>query len=454
MTVKMDALKDDRGVPVSSCTAQSLEDIEVALTQFQSYFGDPTETLSRTLERDPEFVLGHVFIASALLMSTERQYLPMIQKHIEIAESLSAKANNRERLLTRAARQWMEGHWDLASLIWDEVLSDHPRDSLALQLGHLTDFYRGDSVNLRDRVGRVLGQWDVSISGYSYILGMQAFGLEECNEYDKSEAIATAALDLEVRDPWAIHALAHTYEMQGRYTEGERMYRTRENDWAPDNGFAFHNWWHLALYHLEQEDFEAALRVYDENILPSESDVSMQLLDASALLWRLHLQGINLGDRWRNLASMWSNKTALEDGYYAFNDFHAVVSFVGAGLEQDAESVLSAVVSAAQENTGVTGMMARDVGLASCKAMIAFGQQRYGDVIKALLPIRTTAHRFGGSHAQRDILTQTLIEAAIRARNIGLATNLIAERGVHKPHTPLTLRFADKLIRVQAAATE
>ena len=333
------------------------------------------------------------------------------------------------------------------------MLADYPRDSMALQLAHLTYFYRGDCVNLRDRVSRVLGQWDVSVPGYSYILGMQAFGLEECNEYDKSESTATAALELEARDPWAVHALAHTYEMQGRYTEGERMYRARESDWAPDNGFAFHNWWHLALYHLEQEDFEAALSIYDKNILPGETDVSMQLLDAAALLWRLHLQGIDLGDRWRNLASMWSKKTAIENGYYAFNDFHALVSFVGAGLERDAESVLSAVTSAAQENTGVTAMMAKDVGLVCCKAIIAFGQQRYGEVIDALLLVRTTAHRFGGSHAQRDILTQTLIEAAIRAGNTGLATNLIAER-VHKSHTPLTLRFADKLSRAKAAAIE
>ena len=114
MTV--DSHRDARGVPVSACRPQSLDDFEIALTQFQSYFGDPTETLSHTLERDPEFVLGHVFFASALLMSSERQYLPMIQKHIQIAESLSAKSNDRERLLTLAARQWMEGYWDVASL--------------------------------------------------------------------------------------------------------------------------------------------------------------------------------------------------------------------------------------------------------------------------------------------------------------------------------------------------
>jgi len=437
---------DARDVPVSPCKTQSIDDFEIALHQFQSYFGDPTETLSSTLENDPEFVLGHVFFASALLMMSERQYIPMIRKHIEAAESLDYKANDREKRLTIAARQWMEGHWNLASLTWDNVLADYPRDAMALQLGHLTDFYRGDCFNLRDRICRVIGQWDKTIPGYSYILGMKAFGFEECNQYDKSEAIANMALSIEPRDAWSVHALAHTLEMQGRYEEGKNMYLSRENDWAPNNGFAFHNWWHLALYHIEHEDFDGALELYDAQILPEDSDVSLQLCDASALLWRLHLQGVDVSERWQRLASFWSSKTAAENGYYAFNDLHAVLSFVGAGRDDEANLVLKAVELAASENVGVTAMMADDVGIATCDAVVAFGQQRYGDVVEALLPIRTIAHRFGGSHAQRDILTQTLIESAIRDGNSGLASCLVSERMVHKPLTPLSQRFASKLI--------
>ncbi len=437
---------DARDLPVSSCKPQSLDDFEIALLQFQSYFGDPTETLTSTLQNDPDFVLGHIFFASALLMMSERQYLPMIREHIEAAEALAYKSNNREKQLTLAARQWMEGHWDLASLTWDNVLADYPRDAMALQLGHLTDFYRGDCFNLRDRICRSIGQWDKTVPGYSYILGMKAFGFEECNQYDKSEAIANMALSIEPRDGWSVHALAHTLEMQGRYQEGENMYRARENDWAPGNGFAFHNWWHLALYHIEHEDFDAALALYDEQILPTDSDVSLQLCDASALLWRLHLQGVEVSQRWNQVANLWSTKTALENGYYAFNDMHAVLAFVGAGREEEAAAVLAAVKSTARENVGVTAMMANDVGIAACSAMIAFGQQRYSDAIEKLLPVRTIANRFGGSHAQRDILTQTLIESAIRGGNAGLANSLIRERIVHKPLTPLSQRFASKLV--------
>ena len=66
---------DARGVAVSECSPSSLDDYERALYQFQSYFGNPTETLAATVENDPEFVMGHVFTASPMLMMTERQYI-------------------------------------------------------------------------------------------------------------------------------------------------------------------------------------------------------------------------------------------------------------------------------------------------------------------------------------------------------------------------------------------
>lgn len=104
MIPTQNAQTDARGAPVSQCSAQSLDDFEKALQQFQSYFGDPTQTLEQTLANDPEFILGHVFNASAMLMMSERQYLPMIKSSIEAAESLAGKSNNREKTLIKAAR--------------------------------------------------------------------------------------------------------------------------------------------------------------------------------------------------------------------------------------------------------------------------------------------------------------------------------------------------------------
>jgi len=445
MTTNNRIQHDARGVPVSSCAPESLHDYETALRHFQDYFGDPTATLAVTLERDPEFVMGHVFNACAMLMMSERQYLPMIRDSIEKGEALAAKSNEREKGLLVAARHWLEGRWDRACVAWDRVLADHPHDAMAIQCAHLTDFYLGDAVNLRDRIGRVIGHWSKEMPGYSFILGMQAFGLEECHQFGRAETAAREALAIEKRDPWTVHALTHVLEMQNRYAEGQQLLRGRVDDWAPDNGLAFHNWWHLALFHLEQEDHAGALQLYDEQILPGDSDVSLQMLDASALLWRLQLQDVDVAERWNRIADLWARKLPAENGYYAFNDFHAIISLAGAGRLEEARAVLADLKRAAVDNPELTRMMARDVGVPAAEGVIAFVEQRYGDAVDAIYPIRSIANRFGGSHAQRDILSQTLIEAAVRAGRKGLAANLVNERAVHKPSSPLTQRLRAKV---------
>ncbi len=437
--------QDARGTPVSSCLPESLDDYERAIYQFQSYFGDPTETLATTLERDPEFVMGHVFNASAMLMMSERQYLPMVRASIEAGEALAHKSNEREKGLLVAARHWMEGRWDRACVTWDGVLADHPRDAMAIQLAHLTDFFLGDAVNLRDRIARVIGHWDENTPGYSFILGMQAFGFEECNQFERAEEAALGALSIDARDGWSIHAVAHVLEMQNRYEEGQQFMRERAGDWAPDNGFAFHNWWHLALFYMEQEDFAGALQLYDEQVLPGDSEVSLQMLDASSLLWRLSLQDVDVGERWHKIADLWARKIPDENGYYAFNDMHAIIALVGAGRLAEAREVLADLERAAMDNPALTRMMARDVGVPAASAMIAFSEERYQAAIDSLYPIRGLSSRFGGSNAQRDILSQTLIESAIRGGQTGMAANLLNERALHKPFSPLTRRFQAKL---------
>jgi hypothetical protein len=433
---------DARGVAVSTPNRTALDHYEQALWQFHSYVGNPIETIDAALIAQPDFVLGHAFRATLLLLTSERQYLAEARASIERAEQLAHTATARERGLIRAARCWLEGDWPGACQAWEAVLVDHPRDALALQAAHLTDFYLGDAKNLADRVARVLPAWDEQTPSYSYILGMYAFGLEECNHYGRAEELGRRALALEPRDGWSVHAVTHVMEMQARFDEGIAWLRTRQHDWAPDNAFAFHNWWHLALYHLERADYAEILALYDDHIYPQASGVSLQMLDASALLWRLQLFNVDVGERWARLADDWAAKADPEDGYYAFNDVHALMAYLGAGRDREIAALLKAM-ERALDGPGVNAMMTREVGLPVARALIAFTEARYEEAIEQLAQVRGSAQRFGGSHAQRDLLNLTLIEAARRAGSARLAAHLLNERAAHKPHSPLTGRLRD-----------
>ncbi len=429
---------DRRGVPVSAGSAKALETYERALAALNSYFGDPVAAIDEALAEEPDFVAGHVLRAGAVAMATQKDFEPELRKSVEAAEALEHAANARERGHIRAARTWLDGDFAGATELWGRVAIEHPRDLLAVQLAHLGDFYNGNGPLQRDRVARVLPSWDKSVPGYGYVLGMYAFGLEEMGEYARAEETGHQALALNRRDPWAVHAVAHVYEMQARLAEGIRFLVARTDDWAPDNAFAFHNWWHLGLYYVDIGDTGRALELYDTRIRPKQTGVALEMVDASAMLWRLTLIGADVGSRWKPLAESWA--PMITDGFYAFNDCHALMAFVGADRMAEAERIAASLEKAAR-GAGTNARMAGDVGLPLAKGLIAFGRGDYAGAIAAIMPIRHIAIRFGGSHAQRDLLGMTLIEAALRGDQKPLARALAAERLALKPQSPLALQF-------------
>ena len=427
------SMLDLRGVPVSTDRRRSLEALETATEQFHGYAGDPLAVIDSALADDPGFVMGHAFRAGLLATTTEKAVLPEIETSLAIAEKLAHHANDREWQHIAAARLWVQGDFAGAVERWGNILFDYPRDSLALQFAHLGDFYLGQSTLLRDRVARVLPYWNERVPGFGYVLGMHAFGLEETGDYGRAEETGQRAVALCREDVWAIHAVAHVMEMEGRLDEGIAWLTDRVGDWAPDNMFAFHNWWHLSLYHLDLGQIQRVLDIYDGNIAPERPTESLVLVDAAGLLWRLYLQGIDVGDRWNAIADAF--EPMAEDGFYAFNDMCAMMAFVGAGREKAAKTLLATLQRRAGEN-GTNGMMTRDVGRPVCSAIKAFGDGDYPAVVELLMPVRQIAHRFGGSHAQRDVLALTLIEAALRDGEGRIARALAAERTDLKPHSP------------------
>ena len=100
-----------------------------------------------------------------------------------------------------------------------------------------------------------------------------------------------------------------------------------------------HNWWHRALYHLDLGQTDEVLALYDGPIRGERSEVALDLVDASALLWRLHLSGTDVGNRWHELSMAWDQHA---DGkLYAFNDWHASMAYLGAGREAEVERILA-----------------------------------------------------------------------------------------------------------------
>jgi hypothetical protein len=80
------------------------------------------------------------------------------------------------------------------------------------------------------------------------------------------------------------------------------------------------------------------LALFDGPIYGERSTVVLDMIDASALLWRLHLRGIDVGSRWQSVADGW--QPIATAGNYAFNDLHAVMAFAGAQRPDAVAAVL------------------------------------------------------------------------------------------------------------------
>ena len=449
------ASPDPRGNPCGTRNAAARDAAESALWRMMSFYDTPLADLDAASAHDPGWALPHVMRAGFLLSLTEPSLLAEAGQHLQRARELADGAPARERAHLDAVQATLDGRWQAACRIWDELLIDYPRDALALQWSQLWDFYRGDAVNLRARPARALPEWDDSDPLYAHVLSLLAFGLEESNLYPQAEEVGRRALSLNPKVPWAVHAVAHVMEMQGRYEEGAVWLRQHQAEWAEGNGFSGHLWWHKGLFRLEGMDIAGALRLLDKRLAGENLQITLQRVDAAALLWRLHLLGEDVAARCIQLVDGWDLSDAAA-GYYAFNDVHAVMAMLGAGEVARAEAWVARCAEramAADDARRSNHLMAREVGLPLMRGLLALARGEADAAADALYAARGLAQRFGGSHAQRDLIDQTLLAAAARGSRRGIGRALINERLMAKPSTPLTAHWREQLdLRLDATA--
>jgi len=435
--------KDARGHAVTLSDAKALDAYERALQAFHTYRGDPIAPLDEAIALDAGFAAAYATKALILATFFERRFMRDALATLEQGRAALERATPREKALAAAARRLAVGEWHDGVRALESVLVEYPRDIVALQVAHLMDFYRGDALNLRNRISRVLPEWSPQVPGYAYVLGMHAFGYEETNQYPEAERAGRHAVELSGDDSWAVHAVAHVMEMQGRIGEGLDWYEQTRGVWSgEDNGFAFHNAWHEALYHMDRDEHDRALAIYDQRFA-GPLDLALVRVDATALLWRLKLEDVDVAGRFAAVADGWQAALEDEGGFYAFNDFHMALAFAAAGRREALARLQESMRRAARDPLP-NGDMTRQVSMDLVEGAIAYSEGRFEAAADKVARVRDGAHRFGGSHAQRDLLSLTLIDAASRAGLAELARHYANERLVHKPGSAWGRRLVER----------
>jgi len=125
---------------------------------------------------------------------------------------------------------------------------------------------------------------------------------------------------------------------------------------------------------------------------------------------------------------------------------HAMATLLMAGEVGRAESWLARCAQramAADDARRANHKMAREVGLPLMRALLALTRGDADGAADTLYPVRAVAQRFGGSHAQRDLIDQTLLAASARGSRRALGRALLNERRLAKPLTPLTRHWME-----------
>ncbi len=365
------------------------------------------------------------------------------EPYLERAQACAAHATERERCFVDAVSAWSVRDFPKTAAIFKDMAARWPEDLAAVKWGQYHCFNLGDQDGLL-ALGERLAQVH---DGAPYVHGMQAFALEQAHRLDEAEEAGRRAVEIERADPWAHHAVAHVMETQGRVEDGLGWMYDMSETWD-DKGFfiRLHNWWHVALFHLDLDDHAAALKVYDEHLEGLYPEFCQEQIGAISMLWRLELRGVDVGGRWQPLLGR-VRERELEH-LLPFHDLHYVYALARAGTCCDVDTFLYSMERHALRQDGVLYDIWREVAVPVAYGIAAHGQKRYEDAAELLRPRLEMLHRIGGSHAQRDIFVQTYIDAAIRAGRAEETVPMLKERFEARPNVPVT----ERLLRAATAA--
>jgi tetratricopeptide (TPR) repeat protein len=385
--------------------------------------------LDAALRLAPDFALAHAARARVL------------QMYAQPKEAKAAADTARKHVSTLGERE--HGHVDCIALLaegrgadaWAAVqrhVAAFPRDALPLSLalgvyGLLGFSGRVDHHQAqRDLLEGLARHWDDDWWFLTYL----GWARVETGEPALGVPLLDQALALFPHNAHGAHARAHACYELGEAEAGRRFIADWLPDYDPASQLHCHLTWHQALFALQLGDADDALSLYRRTIQPSEatSPPLFTLADAASLLWRMQLYGHDVG------AQSWADVAALAGSAFphagiAFADVHAALASAAAGGD------VSARIGELQALVEVARLPAGPVVPALARGIAAFAGGHYDDAARLLADTLPELDRIGGSHAQRDVVVDTLIVAYLKAGRREKAEAALRARCEHRaPH--------------------
>ncbi|MEM6422931.1 MAG: tetratricopeptide repeat protein, partial [Pseudomonadota bacterium] len=422
-------LRFAKGLPSSAAAAW-----DGTVQGFLAHDKRTAERLGEVLSAAPDFALGHA-LKGLLMLLLGRSELTAVGR-AALADARRAEASvvqtqpARTAAFIEALELYLAGHPTSAAGRLARWLQQAPQDAVAFKLDHAIRFVMGDRRGMLSMSRHVVDATGEDHPYRGYLLGCHAFSLEENGVYTEAELAGRRGLERAPDDAWGLHAVAHVYDMTARADTGVRWLKGHVGAWAHCNNFGSHVWWHLALFHLDRAEYDAVMDLYDTRVRAEHTDDYRDIANGASMLMRLEIEGIDVGDRWEELAAL--SEARVEPGCIVFADLHYHMALEAAGRRGAADRMIARLAADAATADHDMHEVAGIAGLPTARALTAF---RAGDYVQAFATMRgcrADLQRAGGSHAQRDVFSRLMIEAGIRAGDYDGAEVELAARTVRR----------------------
>lgn len=427
---------DYLGNPLALQRESTLRSIDDFIEGYLAY-ETRAERILKTADADPGSCMANVY-AGMLWMLLEAPDAPArAQKYLVAAERSCGGASRREQMNVAVLRAWVDSDLEKTLRLCDQLSDEFPRDLAIVKTHQYFEFNRGNSPEMLRAALKVGAQ----NSDVPQIYGMKAFGYEQCHLLDEAESEARAGLAMLRKEPWAQHALAHVFLTRGQIDSGALFMEDASDTWSDLNSFIFtHLWWHLALFYLSQGRENEALKLYDEHCWGISKSYSQDQVGAISLLARFEIAGIDVGPRWEDLAEHLAARA--HDTVQPFLTLQYLYGLARA-RRPEAQTLLQFVREYAVLAPEFIRRAWQEVALPGCEGVYAYARGDYELAWQRLSIAIPRMTEVGGSHAQRDLFEQILLDAALKSGRWSGAQHLLELRRAADPNgVPLNTSLA------------
>ena len=418
--------QDSLGNEVSTRSATTLAGIDDFVGGFLGYETRATNVLAAA-DADPDSVLANIYSGFIWMFLEANGAEERAQVYLDRARAAAASANEREALMLSQLERWIAGDIPAVQKLGSQIADRFPRDLASVKLHQYFSFNRGDAAAMLGIAKKV----EAANADNPHIHGMLAFGYEQMHLLDQAERSARRALEIKQKEPWAQHALAHVMLSTGRVREGVGFLGEAQKTWVDLNSFMYtHNWWHKALFHISMGDNAAVFDAYDNHVWGLEPTYSQDQVGAVSLLARMEIAGLDVGDRWQKLAEYLRPRTT--DTVQPFLTLQYLYGLARADFAE-ADTLMAAVEDKAATSVSFDRLVWRDVALPAARGVLAHARRNWGDAARWLGIANPRLTEIGGSHAQRDLFGQLLLDAHMKVGNWAIAEQMLEMRRTWDP---------------------